>query len=178
DVFGQLLFRLLEENEHAWLAELRRTPHQKLHGQERLAASRSPAHQRGAPAGQPAPGDLVQTLNARRGLQYAYRSCSRLGVLPCHAIFLTSLAEVAELGACRPADEDENLTPSMIHSRVYSLVSRSALPTYADSTRAFVGRQRRGFRLLDLVPAVGEVLERVEGKTAGIEGNGSCSVLL
>src|SRR6185503_10506990 len=59
-----------------------------------------------------------------------------------------------------------------------SLVSRSALPTYADSTRAFVGRQRRGFRLLDLVPAVGEVLERVEGKTAGIEGNGSCSVLL
>ena len=68
DVGLQLRFRLLEGHEHARLAELHRAAHEEFHGQQRLAATRATAHQRGPPARQSAAGDFVETLDARRTL--------------------------------------------------------------------------------------------------------------
>ena len=68
DVALQLGFRLLEGHENARLAELHRSAHEEFRGQQRLAATRAAAHQRGPPARQPAAGDFVETLDARRTL--------------------------------------------------------------------------------------------------------------
>ena len=65
DVGLQLGFRLLEGHQDARFAELHRAAHKEFHGQQRLAAARAAAHQRGPPARQPAAGDFVETLNAR-----------------------------------------------------------------------------------------------------------------
>ena len=65
DVGLQLRVRLLEGHEHARLAELRRAAHEEFRGEQRLAATRAAADQRGPSARQSAAGDFVETLDAR-----------------------------------------------------------------------------------------------------------------
>ena len=68
DVALQLRGRLLESHEHARLAELRGAAHEKLRGEQRLAAPRAAADQRGPPARQSTARDFVETLDARGAL--------------------------------------------------------------------------------------------------------------
>jgi hypothetical protein len=73
DVGLQLLFRLLEGHEHARLVELRRAAHEEFHSQQRLAAPRAAADERGPPARQPAAGDFIETLDAGGTLRQTSR---------------------------------------------------------------------------------------------------------
>jgi hypothetical protein len=68
DVGLQLRLRLLEGHENARLAELHGAAHEEFRGEQRLAAARAAADQRGPPTRQPATGDFVETLDARRTL--------------------------------------------------------------------------------------------------------------
>ena len=64
----QLRLRLLERHQDPRLAELCRAAHEEFRGQQRLTATRTAADQRGPPARQPATGDFVEPLDARRTL--------------------------------------------------------------------------------------------------------------
>ncbi len=64
DVLGQVLGGLFERHEDARLVELGRAAHQKLHGEQGLAAARAAADQRRPAFGQAAAGDFVQPLDA------------------------------------------------------------------------------------------------------------------
>ena len=86
DVGRQLLFRLLESHEHARLAELHRAAHEKFRREQRLAATRAAADQRGPPARQPAAGDFVETLDAGGALGQLSRWRGGLGTFLFHSM--------------------------------------------------------------------------------------------
>ena len=65
-VLRQFFPRLLEADEDAGLAELRRTAHQELGREQRLAAARAAADQRRPASRQAAVGNFVQTVNTGR----------------------------------------------------------------------------------------------------------------
>ena len=68
DVLGQLLGGLLEGHEDAGLAELGGAADEELHREQGLAAAGAAADERGPAARQAAAGDLVESLDAGRGL--------------------------------------------------------------------------------------------------------------
>src|SRR5262249_10638315 len=68
DVLRQLLGGLLEGHEDTRLVVLGGALDEELQAQQRLAAAGAAADERGPAARQPAPGDLVQPLDARGGL--------------------------------------------------------------------------------------------------------------
>src|SRR4029453_7241704 len=87
DVLGELLGGLLEGEDDAGLAELGRTADEEFHREQRLPAAGAAADERGASAWQPPAGDLVEPLDAGRGLgertvlRLVADRCSAHGVL-------------------------------------------------------------------------------------------------
>jgi hypothetical protein len=82
DIGLQLRLCLLKGHEYARLAELRRAAHEEFRGQQRLATTRAAADQGGPPARQPAAGDFIESLDARRALgQLSSRRAVRVTVI-------------------------------------------------------------------------------------------------
>ena len=59
--------------------------HEEFHGQQRLAAPRAAANQRGPPPWQPAAGNFVETLDARRTLGQTSRRGGGFGTVCFHS---------------------------------------------------------------------------------------------
>ena len=68
DVLRQFRSGLLEGHEHAGFVELRRSPDQEFHRQQRLAAAGTSADQRGSAARQTTSRNFIQPLDARGSL--------------------------------------------------------------------------------------------------------------
>ena len=67
-ILGEIIGAFLERHEHARFTVLLRPAHQKLHGEHGFPATGTPAHQRCAPLGESAAGDLVESHDPRCGL--------------------------------------------------------------------------------------------------------------
>ena len=81
-IFGQFLARFFKCHEDARLIEFGGPAHEKLHGQQSLAATRAAANQRGPPRGQSATGDFIEPANAGTRLPQCFRTdeCLRFHV--------------------------------------------------------------------------------------------------
>ncbi len=69
DVGAHLFCRLLKGDQHAWLAMLPGASDEEMQPQQRLSGTRAARNQRRPAMGQPAPGNLVESPDPRRGLR-------------------------------------------------------------------------------------------------------------
>jgi hypothetical protein len=90
---------LLERDEHTAIAVRGRAVDQELHPEQGLAAARATAHQRGPAAGQSAPGDLVEPIDARGYLRQSAAGGSLAASSRLHLETLASPREVVNTRA-------------------------------------------------------------------------------